>query len=239
MAGDWTQDRIGSALAGRNPTVLARLPESFAVMGDTQFLPGYCVLLVDDPTIDHLTDLPSSRRARFLGSMGRLGEAVQRACTDLDVRFRRVNYEILGNTDTYLHAHVFARYGWEPEVRVGGPVWGYEPSEFYGEAAALGPRPTARRTTRAHRDIPAGRRRLSTSDGPTRCRSSVTVPGNWCLSRSGAPRTLPRRHCNCVSSSSSGFVSAETQPGPVWIGLVTQGGRVLLRCGPAGCPARH
>ena len=40
------------------------MPHSFAVIGDTQFLPGYCVLL--------------------------------------------------GNTDAYLHAHLFPRHEWEP-----------------------------------------------------------------------------------------------------------------------------
>jgi hypothetical protein len=46
---DWKLDRIGTARAGTNPTVLAKLPQSFAAIGDTQFLPGYCVLLVTTP----------------------------------------------------------------------------------------------------------------------------------------------------------------------------------------------
>ncbi|WP_392543453.1 hypothetical protein [Oryzobacter telluris] len=49
---DWKRDRIGSARRGENPTVLARLPRSFAVIGDAQKLPGYCVLLVDDPAAE-------------------------------------------------------------------------------------------------------------------------------------------------------------------------------------------
>jgi diadenosine tetraphosphate (Ap4A) HIT family hydrolase len=119
--------------------VLAKLPESFAVIGDAQYLPGYCVLLVDDPAVDRLTDLPRDRRLRFLESMDRLGEAVQKACTELDPAFRRLNYEILGNTDAYLHAHIFARYEWEPAERIGGPVWRYDKSQFFGDATALGP----------------------------------------------------------------------------------------------------
>lgn len=135
---DWKQDRIRAAHAGRNPTVLAKLPESFAVIGDVQYLPGYCVLLVDDPAVDRLTDLPRAGRLRFLESMDRLGEAIQQACAELDPAFRRLNYEILGNTDAYLHAHIFARYEWEPAERIGGPVWGYDKSEFYGPATELG-----------------------------------------------------------------------------------------------------
>jgi diadenosine tetraphosphate (Ap4A) HIT family hydrolase len=90
--------------------VLAKLPQSFAVIGDAQFLPGCCVLLVDDPGIDHLSDLPKGRRREFLDSMDTLGQAVENACRATDPAFRRINYEIIGDTDAYLHAHVFARY---------------------------------------------------------------------------------------------------------------------------------
>jgi hypothetical protein len=48
---DWRRDRIGSALRGENPAVLARLPEGFAVIVDVQWLPGYRVLLSDDPGV--------------------------------------------------------------------------------------------------------------------------------------------------------------------------------------------
>lgn len=136
----WKRDRIGSARAGTNPTVLARMPRSYAVIGDAQFLPGYCVLLVDDPSVDRLSDLPKAARLEFLESMEVLGQAVETACHSLDPRFRRMNYEILGNTDAYLHAHVFARYDWEPDEYVGRPVWLYDPDDFYGPEAALGPR---------------------------------------------------------------------------------------------------
>jgi diadenosine tetraphosphate (Ap4A) HIT family hydrolase len=77
---DWRNNRIGAALRGENPTVLARLPASFAVIGDVQWLPGYCVLLAEDPGASRLTDLPRSQRLDFLQSMERLGEAVERAC---------------------------------------------------------------------------------------------------------------------------------------------------------------
>jgi diadenosine tetraphosphate (Ap4A) HIT family hydrolase len=137
---DWKADRICSALAGTNPTVLAKLPQSYAVIGDTQFLPGYCVLLVDTRNVDHLADLPRRQRFEFLDSMGILGEAVEAARRASDSGFRRMNYEILGNTDAYLHAHVFARYDWEPPEHVGKPVWLYDPDEFYGPQAALSAR---------------------------------------------------------------------------------------------------
>ncbi|MFI9310996.1 HIT family protein [Streptomyces triculaminicus] len=141
LTGDhrWRSDRIGSALRGENPAVLRRLEAGFAVIGDTQFLPGYSVLLVDDPGIQRLTDLPRARRRAFLEGMDRLGEAVELACRSADVAFRRVNLEILGNADPYLHAHVWPRYEWEPAELAHRPVWLYPPRCWSDAEHALGP----------------------------------------------------------------------------------------------------
>ncbi|MEZ0069420.1 diadenosine tetraphosphate (Ap4A) HIT family hydrolase [Streptacidiphilus sp. MAP12-20] len=138
MLHDWQRDRIGSALAGRNPTVLRRLDAGFAVIGDVQFLPGYSVLLVDEPHVERLSELPQAKRTAFLADMDRLGEAVERACRALDPEFRRVNLEILGNTDGFLHAHVWPRFEWEHPDLVGRPVWLYPPANWRDPACALG-----------------------------------------------------------------------------------------------------
>jgi diadenosine tetraphosphate (Ap4A) HIT family hydrolase len=117
---------------------MARLPAGFAVIGDVQWLPGYCVLLVDDPTVTRLSDMPRNKRAEFLGSMDALGEAVEQACAATDPAFRRVNLEILGNTDAYLHAHIWPRYEWEPPELVGYPVWRYPDACWSDPNNALG-----------------------------------------------------------------------------------------------------
>ncbi|MFH8341703.1 HIT family protein [Streptomyces sp. AM6-12] len=145
MTGDWRMDRIGSALRGRNPTVLRRLESGFAVIGDVQFLPGYSVLLADDPDVQRLSDLPRAKRLSFLSDMDRLAEAVERACRRLDPGFRRVNLEILGNTDPFLHAHVWPRFEWEPAELVGRPVWLYPRDRWSDERFRLGPRHDALR----------------------------------------------------------------------------------------------
>ncbi|MEU7314264.1 diadenosine tetraphosphate hydrolase [Streptomyces sp. NPDC007083] len=139
MAVDWRTDRIGSALRGENPAVLRRLASGFAVIGDVQFLPGYALLLVDDPDVERLSDLPKARRLSFLSDMDRLGEAVERACGRLDPAFRRVNLEILGNTDPFLHVHVWPRYDWEPAHLLGGPVWLHPRERWSAEEFRLGP----------------------------------------------------------------------------------------------------
>ena len=143
---DWRSDRIGAANRGENPTVLAKLPGGYAVIGDVQWLPGYCVLLAEDPAVTRLSDLPPSERLAYLSSMERLGEAVERACAEADPGFLRVNLEILGNTDPFLHAHVWPRYSWEPEELVRKPVWLYPPTHWSEPAHALGPQHDGLRT---------------------------------------------------------------------------------------------
>jgi diadenosine tetraphosphate (Ap4A) HIT family hydrolase len=137
---DWRSDRIGSARRGANPMVLAKLRSGWAIIGDTQFLPGYCLLLSDTDGANHLTDLSMSARAEFLTDMALLGDAMIAACTGLDPSFSRINYEILGNKDRYLHAHLFPRYHWEPaELRTHSVARGYpldrwtSPRDAYSE----------------------------------------------------------------------------------------------------------
>lgn len=116
---DWKKDRIGSALRGENPTVIAKMRSGFAVIGDPQFLPGYCILIAY-PKISSLNDLNVAQREDFLIDMSLIGDAITDVCRPL-----RINYDILGNTDAFLHAHVFPRYEWEEPERRKYPVWLY------------------------------------------------------------------------------------------------------------------
>lgn len=118
----WQDDRIQAALDGQNPMVMAELPGGFAVFGDVQFLPGYSVLL-PKREIGSLNELSKREQSLFLQSMATLGDAILTACEPL-----RVNYDILGNTDHFLHAHVFPRYQSEAPERLAKPVWLYDPS---------------------------------------------------------------------------------------------------------------
>lgn len=129
---DFKDDRIGAALRGENPMVMVRMRSGFACIGDTQFLPGYCVLLVDDERITRLEDLDLGGRTRFLTDMALLGEAVARACGGPE--FRRINYAIMGNDLAVLHAHVHPRYSWEPEDLRRAPAWTY-PAERWEDAS--------------------------------------------------------------------------------------------------------
>jgi diadenosine tetraphosphate (Ap4A) HIT family hydrolase len=117
------ENPIAAALRGDNPNVMARMRTGFAVIGDTQHLPGYSLLLVDDLEVDHLTDLPRAARRDFLFDLSLLGEAVFAVTRERGAH--RINYEVLGNSWPYLHGHVHPRYEWEPPDKIGGPAWRY------------------------------------------------------------------------------------------------------------------
>lgn len=113
-------ERVTLARAGRSPWLIARLPSGWAVMGDVQFLPGYCLLL-PDPVVPSLNDLTPDARTQFLADMAGLGDALLR-----HTGAHRINYEILGNSEPELHAHLFPRYRSEPEALQRKPAWFYD-----------------------------------------------------------------------------------------------------------------
>jgi diadenosine tetraphosphate (Ap4A) HIT family hydrolase len=90
------------------------------VLGDVQFLKGYSLLL-PDPVVTDLNKLNQARRATFLEEMAALGDALLAVTNAV-----RINYEILGNTDPALHAHVFPRYSDEPSEVKTRPAWFYD-----------------------------------------------------------------------------------------------------------------
>jgi diadenosine tetraphosphate (Ap4A) HIT family hydrolase len=108
------------ARRGTNPWVIAKLPSGWAVMGDVQFLPGYCLLLAD-PVVPSLNDLAGTARNQFMQDMARMGDALLSVTKAL-----RINYEVLGNSEPELHAHIFPRYLDEVPERRRMPAWFYD-----------------------------------------------------------------------------------------------------------------
>lgn len=111
--------RIETARAGENPTVICRVASGWVVMCDMQFLSGYCILLADPP-VSTLNDLSRSEREQFLLDMTIVGDALMEV-TDAF----RINYAVAGNTDPWLHAHIVPRYMSEPEHLRKGLPWSH------------------------------------------------------------------------------------------------------------------
>lgn len=102
---------------GVTPLLVAKMRSGWAIMGEIQILPGYCLLL-PDPVVRSLNDLQGESRIDFLRDLGRLGDAVLTATDAI-----RINYEILGNVDPVLHAHVIPRFEDEEHPMKKQPVW--------------------------------------------------------------------------------------------------------------------
>ena len=112
--------RVDALRAGRDASFVARLASGWAVLGERQVLPGYCLLL-PDPVVPTLNALKGAERAAFLADMAALGDAVLTVTHAV-----RINYAIFGNQAPALHAHVIPRYHDEPvEFRHAQP-WAYD-----------------------------------------------------------------------------------------------------------------
>ena len=123
--------RVEACRAGTDPTCIARLESGWAVMGDPQVLPGYCMLL-PDPVVPHLNALPAAAQAAFLADMARLGDAVLARTGAV-----RINYALFGNVEPALHAHVFPRLASEPSGHRMAHPWSYDWSRARPFDAAL------------------------------------------------------------------------------------------------------
>ena len=109
--------RVQAAQKGNNQYVICRVPSGWAVLGDQQFIKGYSLLL-SDPVVPDLNYLDTDHRLQFLSDMTLIGDALLAATNAF-----RINYEILGNDDPALHAHIFPRYMEEPEKSRRYPIW--------------------------------------------------------------------------------------------------------------------
>lgn len=117
-------ERVNTARAGNNPTIVCRVPSGWVALCDQQFLRGYCILLAD-PIVSSLNDLDKSQRAEFLCDMATVGDAL------LEVTGAyRINYAVLANTDPYLHSHIIPRYLSEPDELRRNVPWSHPRAEM-------------------------------------------------------------------------------------------------------------
>lgn len=111
---------VANCRAGDYAPAIARMKAGWAVMGQRQFLMGYCLLL-PDPVVPNLNSLSGDCRNEFLSDMAELGDAVQVVTEAI-----RINYAILGNLEPALHAHVVPRFESELEPFKTGTPWSYD-----------------------------------------------------------------------------------------------------------------
>ena len=111
---------VEACRTGTHAPLIARLPSGWAVMGNSQFLLGYSLLL-PDPVVPHLNVMQVESRTRFLADMARLGDAVLEVTSAL-----RINYSMFGNLEPALHAHVIPRFAHEADALRTAHPWAYD-----------------------------------------------------------------------------------------------------------------
>jgi len=100
--------RVELARNGENPKVICRVKSGWVVLGDVQNIRGYALLL-GDPIVGSINDLDREGRAQFSNDMYAVGDALLAT-----THAHRINYNILGNLEGALHAHINPRYDDEP-----------------------------------------------------------------------------------------------------------------------------
>ena len=94
---------------------IAELGTSVLYLGDDQFFPGWCILLLKRHATE-LWQLAPVERATLMDEVARVAQA-------LAVTFDAVkmNYELLGNQVAHIHWHLIPRRADDPAPRV--PAW--------------------------------------------------------------------------------------------------------------------
>lgn len=108
-------NRIDLIKKGENKFYVKELTSGYIVLADHQFYRGYTIFLSKIHAIE-LHKLKKENRMQFLKDMSVAAEAVYKA-----FKPRKLNYELLGNTDSHLHWHIIPRYKNDPKPETA--VW--------------------------------------------------------------------------------------------------------------------
>lgn len=101
-------ERIKDIKQHKNPYFIKELNTGYVVLGDYQFFRGYTLFLCKEHKKE-LHELDHDFKKQYLWEMCLVAEAVFNA-----FRPKKLNYELLGNTDNHLHWHIFPRYANDP-----------------------------------------------------------------------------------------------------------------------------
>lgn len=107
--------RIAMIRDGRNPHFVIELETGYVVLNDYQRYEGYTLFLCKKHVFE-LHQLTKEYSQKYLLEMRLVAEAVWKA-----FRPRKLNYELLGNSEPHLHWHIIPRYKDDPQKI--HPIW--------------------------------------------------------------------------------------------------------------------
>lgn len=96
--------RIDLIKNNKNKYFVKELKTGYVVLCDYQYFYGYTIFISKTHT-DELYKLEKSEKELFLKEMAIVAEAVIKAFNP-----KKLNYELLGNSDSHLHWHLIPRY---------------------------------------------------------------------------------------------------------------------------------
>lgn len=102
-------DRIKLIKENKNPYLVKEMKTGYVVIGDYQFYKGYTLFICKEHKKE-LHELEPNFKKMFLEEMSQVAEAVYKA-----FKPKKLNYELLGNSDEHMHWHLFPRYKNDPK----------------------------------------------------------------------------------------------------------------------------
>jgi len=106
---------IKAIQSGSNKFLIREMLTGYLILYTYQFYRGYSILLCKKH-VSELHELPEKFRIQFLTDMSIAAESVYKAFHP-----KKLNYELLGNTDSHLHWHIIPRYENDPIPQ--RPIW--------------------------------------------------------------------------------------------------------------------
>lgn len=111
-------ERISLIQVDKNPYFVIELETGYVVLGDHQLFKGYTLFLAKQHKRE-LHELGTKHRSEFLREMSVVAEAVFRT-----FKPKKLNYELLGNSEPHLHWHIIPRY--RKDLKTQSPIWSIE-----------------------------------------------------------------------------------------------------------------
>lgn len=99
----------------KNPFFVIELKTGYVSLGYNQYYKGYC-LFISKVHASELHELESEIKKQFLVEMALVGEVINTIFHP-----KKINIELLGNTHSHLHWHIFPRY--KKDILPKIPVW--------------------------------------------------------------------------------------------------------------------
>jgi len=101
-----------------DPTWIANLQVSTAIVCDNQICRGYSILVYNKEHVTELFQLTEEDRAAYMEDLNKVAKAIYDAYHPC-----KMNYELLGNVVPHLHWHIIPRRETDP-IDLHWPIWG-------------------------------------------------------------------------------------------------------------------